>query len=158
MSLLRVGKGNLTFIVSLKPQSYSKTTCIEKEGRQRKDATRKKRLPPQLGGLLAHGGTTELRQMKWKRTIFPGNSGATGVKDNNCNSPTGRQKKKGSSFASALPLTTALIIGDLRRRIHRPGNEHQHGTHQHVFEHTRHRNANRETQETAHADQQQSKS
>ena len=49
---------------------------------------------------------------------------------------------EGSSFASALPLTTALIIVDHCRRIHRPDNEHQHGAHQHVFEHTRHRNAN----------------
>ena len=43
------------------------------------------RLTPQLGGLLAHGGTTELRQRK-RFSGVPGNTGSTGVQGNNGNS------------------------------------------------------------------------
>ena len=86
------------------------------------------RLTPQLGGLLAHGGTTELRrdtkaEEHWPRaTLFHCRSRCTGCTCACWDKGLSLQELAKTLFAtaprdsaSALPLTTALIIGDLRR-------------------------------------------
>ena len=97
-------------------------------------------LTPQLGGLLAHRGTTELSPTSQSTIGRYWTTSATLLRFSHdrlprhtvtCPTKTSLTREAFATapkdFASALPLTTALIIGDLRRwKTHSHTHNHTH--------------------------------